>query len=77
MGEPQQKCLFSLALTSLAILSTLPYLQDGKNGGHSGAEKERVLLSDIFISLKTTACYVCKAGNLAVNIRIARPRNAL
>ena len=56
MGEPQQKCLFSLALATFAILSTIHYLQVHQNEGHSGAERERVHLSDVFISLKTTAC---------------------
>ena len=55
MGEPEAKCLFSLALVTLAILSTLHYLQVQQNGGHSGAKQERIYLSDVFISLKTTA----------------------
>ena len=58
MGEPQQKCLFSLVLTTLAILSTLHYLQVQQNEGHNGAERERIHLSDVFISLKTTACLI-------------------
>ena len=55
MGEPQQKCLFSLALATFVILATLHYLQVRQNDGHSGTNRERIYLSDVFISLKTTA----------------------
>ena len=56
MGESQQKCLFSLALATLTIISTLHYVQVQQNEGHGGAKRERIYLSDVFISLKTTAC---------------------